>query len=376
MNASEVKKSQGRGKGFVNSQKPNRYCTFCHKTNHTVDFCYQLHGHPSFPKQQPKVNVATHEIPDEIGALDHGLGGSTGSGTSLSPEQYTQLVSLLQQASLISSSSLPSTSNATTNHVQITPFVSNNISASPHDTAGISSKRNYWLLDLGANEHICPNFSFFTSLHRIKPVRVILPNNTSIIVRFAGNVVFTPQFYLTNVLYSPLCQMNLLSVAKLYESLSYVLHFSHGKFLIQDQTSLKMIGLAKQVAGLYRYTPPSDFCSTSFMHSPNKSCNFSSSISCNSNNCITVAALWHFRLGHLSNQRMTKMSHLYPSIVHNNKDVCDICNFSKQKHLPFSSSLSHASTNFELLHFDIWGPISISSVHGHRYFLTILDDHS
>lgn len=70
------------------------------------------------------------------------------------------------------------------------------------------------------------------------------------------------------------------------------------------------------------------------------------------------------------------MSHLYPSIVHNNKDVFDICHFSKQKHLPFSSSLSHASTNFELLHFDIWGPISTSYVHGHRYFLTILDDHS
>lgn len=144
LNASEVKKSQGRGKGFVNSQKPNRYCTFCHKTNHTVDFCYQLHGHPSFPKQQSKVNAASHEIPDENGALDHGLGGSTGSGTSLSPEQYTQLISLLQQASLISSSSPPPTSNATTNHVQITPFVSNNISASPHDTEGPNFIEDDW----------------------------------------------------------------------------------------------------------------------------------------------------------------------------------------------------------------------------------------
>ena len=70
------------------------------------------------------------------------------------------------------------------------------------------------------------------------------------------------------------------------------------------------------------------------------------------------------------------MSHLYPSIISNNKYVCDICHYAKQKHLPFSTSLSKVTANFELLHFDIWGPISISYVHGHRYFLTILDDHS
>jgi hypothetical protein len=29
-----------------------------------------------------------------------------------------------------------------------------------------------------------------------------------------------------------------------------------------------------------------------------------------------------------------------------------------------------------LIHFVIWGPIATASIHGHRYFLTILDDHS
>jgi hypothetical protein len=56
--------------------------------------------------------------------------------------------------------------------------------------------------------------------------------------------------------------------------------------------------------------------------------------------------------------------------------VCDICHYAKHKKLPFSSSLSHASANFELLHMDIWGPLSTSSLHNHKYFLTIVDDHS
>jgi hypothetical protein len=70
------------------------------------------------------------------------------------------------------------------------------------------------------------------------------------------------------------------------------------------------------------------------------------------------------------------MTHLFPNISIDNKAVCDVCNFAKQRKLPFNTSHSIAKTNFELLHFDIWGPLSTTSIHGHSYFLTILDDHS
>ena len=67
---------------------------------------------------------------------------------------------------------------------------------------------------------------------------------------------------------------------------------------------------------------------------------------------------------------------MYPDITIDNKSICDICNFAKHRKLPYSSSTSIASSNFELLHFDIWGPIAKVSIYGHRYFLTIVDDHS
>nr|GLL16767.1 uncharacterized protein LOC109150247 [Ipomoea trifida] len=34
------------------------------------------------------------------------------------------------------------------------------------------------------------------------------------------------------------------------------------------------------------------------------------------------------------------------------------------------------SACFELLHMDIWGPYRVATIHGHLYFLTIVDDHS
>jgi len=91
---------------------------------------------------------------------------------------------------------------------------------------------------------------------------------------------------------------------------------------------------------------------------------------------IPSHALWYFRLGHLSNQRLSQMHHFYPDIKVDNKSICDICHFPKQRKLPYTSSTSIASSNFELLHFDSWGPIAKVSIHGHRYFLIIVDDHS
>jgi len=70
------------------------------------------------------------------------------------------------------------------------------------------------------------------------------------------------------------------------------------------------------------------------------------------------------------------MHHLYPDIYADNKSIFDICYFAKQRKLPYNSSTFIASSNFELLHFDIWGHLAKVSIHGHRYFFTIVDDHS
>ena len=47
-----------------------------------------------------------------------------------------------------------------------------------------------------------------------------------------------------------------------------------------------------------------------------------------------------------------------------------------KKKLPFPISTSSSNKIFDLLHMDIWGPLAITSVDGHRYFLTIVDDFS
>lgn len=47
---------------------------------------------------------------------------------------------------------------------------------------------------------------------------------------------------------------------------------------------------------------------------------------------------------------------------------------AKQTCLPFPTCNSKTVTTFDLVHMDIWGPLAVQSIHGHKYFLTVVDD--
>lgn len=66
----------------------------------------------------------------------------------------------------------------------------------------------------------------------------------------------------------------------------------------------------------------------------------------------------------------------FPSIHVNKNLVCDICQLARQRRLPFVLSTNRALSCFDLVHLDVWGPCSLPSIHGFKYFLTIVDDYS
>ena len=55
---------------------------------------------------------------------------------------------------------------------------------------------------------------------------------------------------------------------------------------------------------------------------------------------------------------------------------CNVCPLAKQRCLPYISLNKRCSSTFDLLHLDIWGPFSVGSVEGYKFFLTIVDDYS
>lgn len=126
------------------------------------------------------------------------------------------------------------------------------------------------------------------------------------------------------------------------------------------------IGLARLLVGLYHM----DFSRDQF---PSGALNANI---CNNSVSVPNNVLWHFRLGHSSLPLIHKLYSQVPYVHCDKIGVCDICYFSKQRRTSFPISKNRAAKPFDLIHLDIWGPYSIASVHNHRYFLTIVDDHS
>ena len=92
---------------------------------------------------------------------------------------------------------------------------------------------------------------------------------------------------------------------------------------------------------------------------------------------IPSLALWHARLGHASSSRVQQLASrgLLGSVSTENFD-CVSCQLEKQPALPFNSSESISIDIFDLIHSDIWGPSSVSSIDGSRYFIVFVDDYS
>ena len=191
-----------------------------------------------------------------------------------------------------------------------------------------------------------------------------------------GTIRFSSDFVLHNVFYIPSFNVNLLSVSALLKQPHKTITFHHNQFVIQDTQLQKMIGRGDLIEDLYVFKVDQLLQPSSASDIIGK---FQHSVSCNIRfaNKIPVDT-WHARLGHISDQRMHVLrEHLN---ICNNKfsyvPACTICPLAKQKQLAFHSNNHVASHIFYLIHCDIWGPFHTPTHAGHRYFISIVDDHS
>ena len=57
-------------------------------------------------------------------------------------------------------------------------------------------------------------------------------------------------------------------------------------------------------------------------------------------------------------------------------DVCKGCALSKYANTAFPSSDNRAARTLDLVHFDLCGPMSTTSLKGYEYYVTFIDDFS
>lgn len=74
---------------------------------------------------------------------------------------------------------------------------------------------------------------------------------------------------------------------------------------------------------------------------------------------------------------MLKILHQTPLDITFTKYVpCVVCPLAKQRKLPFLSNVHTYHNVFELIHCEVWGPMTTFAMDSSCYFLTIVDDYN
>ncbi|KAD7117306.1 hypothetical protein E3N88_04574 [Mikania micrantha] len=87
--------------------------------------------------------------------------------------------------------------------------------------------------------------------------------------------------------------------------------------------------------------------------------------------------LWHQRLGHMSvkGMKMLAAKGKFPDLKTVETGFCESCVLGKQKRVSFvKAGKTPKSQKLELVHTDVYGPTSVSSLGGSNYYVTFIDD--
>lgn len=241
-----------------------------------------------------------------------------------------------------------------------------------------------WYMDSGANYHVTP---FTEQLEHVDSVGkhthlLTCTGDVTPIVGVGSGSLSLPhsKLSLRDVLVVPNATKNLLSVHKLTTDNAIDVTFSGGQCVVKDKISGAPLVRGTANQGLYPlHTSMKD---EEFDHFPAAAMPLAFSASsvqpCSSPKQLRQedVQLWHYKLGHPSSRILSQVLHQCNFRFSPLNHVCEACQFGKSKKLPFSQSLSHASSPFELVHTDLWGPSPIQSTLGHRYYIHFVDDYS
>ena len=92
---------------------------------------------------------------------------------------------------------------------------------------------------------------------------------------------------------------------------------------------------------------------------------------------IPSLALWHAQLSLASSSQVQHLvSRGLLGLVSTENFDCVSCQLGKQLALPFNTSKSMSTDIFNLIHYDVWRPSSVSSIGGSQYFVIFVGDYS
>ncbi|KAJ0775601.1 putative RNA-directed DNA polymerase [Helianthus annuus] len=217
------------------------------------------------------------------------------------------------------------------------------------------------VMDTGAESHVTKEQG-----------KIIIPDSSPICRNIlVGNGMYLPikgsgtgfhplpnrTYILPNVLYSPQIIKNLISVRRFTRDNQVSVEFDPFGFSLKDLKTKKTLSRHNSTGTLYTFTPPQLPPQATFIASHHLP--------------------WHDRLGHPGAQVLDILNRNFNFQCNKDKshNLCNSCQLSNSKRLPFYSSNTFTFAPFDIIHCDLWTS-PITSKTGYKYYMVLIDNFS
>lgn len=222
----------------------------------------------------------------------------------------------------------------------------------------VSTLKFEWWLDSGASEHMVSKSDYVQNIEKITPIKIqVAKSGVSLTANEKGKIILYnsegKSITFTDVLIVPGLHVNLLSVQKL-ESKGLTIVFKNGAATIFKSDNV--VATALRTNKLYKLVLSTSKSETATLSTESQE-------------------LWHMRYGHIGNSNLQKLGSLVDGFREEvPKSLCEPCVEGKSRKLPHNETRKRATRPLELVHSDIFGPVTPESYDGKRYVLTFIDD--
>jgi hypothetical protein len=213
-----------------------------------------------------------------------------------------------------------------------------------------------WIADTGATYHITPDPGILTSVRPPSslPSSIMVVNGSCLPVTSVGAADPPGSFLIPDVLVAPSFVHNLLSIRRFTADNSSSVEFDSSGLTVKDSATRRPLLRCDSTCPLYTLRLPHATSSSS--SSPATAAVFAAT---------TSPTTWHRRLGHPGRDALMHRSATIPCTRSHDEHLCHACQLGCHVRLPFSSSSSHATHAFDLVHCDLWTS-PITSMSGYK----------
>ncbi|RVW51035.1 Retrovirus-related Pol polyprotein from transposon TNT 1-94 [Vitis vinifera] len=238
----------------------------------------------------------------------------------------------------------------------------NAVTEEVHDALllAVDSPLDDWVLDSGALFHTTPHREIIQNYVASDFGKVYLADGSALDVVSLGDVqISLPNgsvWLLEKVRHILDLMRNLISVGQLDDE-GHAILFVGGTWKVTK--GARVLARGKKTGTLYMTSCPRDTIAIA--------------------DARTDTSLWHRRLGHMSEKwmKMLLSKGKLPKLKSIDFDMCESCILGKQKKVSFfKTGKTPKAEKLELVHTDLWGPSSVASLGGSRYYITFIHDSS